>query len=78
MTVSTGIWILIVVLGVLVGLTGGFFGARHYMQNYLKQNPPISEEMLRSMMMQMGQRPSEKKLHQMLNSMTAASKNDSK
>ncbi|KZV03153.1 hypothetical protein NAB2_1655 [Lactiplantibacillus plantarum] len=59
-------------------VTGGFFGARHYMQNYLKQNPPISEEMLRSMMMQMGQRPSEKKLHQMLNSMKAASKNDNK
>ncbi|MBS0936509.1 YneF family protein [Lactiplantibacillus plantarum] len=78
MTVSTGIWILIVVIGVLVGLTGGFLGARHYMQNYLKQNPPISEEMLRSMMMQMGQRPSEKKLHQMLNSMKAASKNDNK
>ncbi|MFD1421990.1 YneF family protein [Lactiplantibacillus songbeiensis] len=76
MTVSTGIWILIVVVGVLVGLTGGFFGARHYMQSYLKQNPPISEEMLRTMMMQMGQRPSEKKLHQMLNSMKASARNE--
>ncbi|KIS03619.1 YneF family protein [Paucilactobacillus wasatchensis] len=71
---STGIWILLLVVALLVGLVGGFFGARKYMENYLKNNPPINEDMLRTMMLQMGQKPSAKKLHQMMQSMQAQSK----
>lgn len=66
---STGVWILLIVIALLVGVVGGFYGARRYMTNYLKNNPPINEQMLRSMMIQMGQKPSEKKLRQMVNSM---------
>ncbi|MFC6253529.1 YneF family protein [Secundilactobacillus hailunensis] len=66
---STGIWILIVIVALLAGLALGFFGARRYMEKYIRENPPISEDQMRTMMMQMGQRPSEKKLHQMMNSM---------
>ncbi|KRK49458.1 YneF family protein [Secundilactobacillus kimchicus] len=73
---STGIWILIVVIALIVGLAGGFFGARRYMERYIKENPPISEDQLRMMMMQMGQRPSEKKLHQMMNSMKQQANKD--
>ena len=47
----------LVILALLIGLVGGFFGARRYMENYLRNNPPISEEMLRTMMLQMGQKP---------------------
>jgi len=71
---STGIWILIVVIAVLVGAVGGFFAARKYMESYLKNNPPINEDMLRTMMLQMGQKPSQKKLHQMMTSMQNQSK----
>lgn len=66
---SSGIWIVIVIVALLAGLAGGFFIARRYMENYLKKNPPINESMLRSMMLQMGQKPSQKKLHQMMTAM---------
>ncbi|MBS7344668.1 MAG: YneF family protein [Caryophanon sp.] len=62
------IWLAIVLIIVaLIGGTAlGFFIARKYMENYLKENPPINENMLRMMMMQMGQKPSEKKIRQMM------------
>lgn len=66
---STGIWIAIVVIAALIGAVAGFFIARRYMETYLKNNPPINEDMLRAMMLQMGQKPSQKKLHQMMTSM---------
>ena len=34
-----------------------------------EKNPPINEEMLRMMMMQMGQKPSQKKINQMMTMM---------
>ncbi|QIL46732.1 YneF family protein [Vagococcus coleopterorum] len=61
--------ILYVVIALIVGLVAGFFLARKYMETYLKKNPPINEDMLRMMMMQMGQKPSEKKIRQMAQSM---------
>lgn len=66
---STSAWILIVILGILAGAAGGFFLARRYMMKYFEENPPISEDMLRSMMMQMGQKPSERKVKQIMASM---------
>lgn len=50
-------------------ISWGFFLARKYMMDYLKKNPPINEEMLRMMMMQMGQKPSQKKINQMMTMM---------
>jgi uncharacterized protein YneF (UPF0154 family) len=61
--------VLLIILGIIGGAVLGFFGARRYMKNYFRDNPPVNEDMLRSMMMQMGQKPSEKKLHQMLAAM---------
>ncbi|KAF1305524.1 YneF family protein [Enterococcus saccharolyticus] len=66
---STGIVILIAVIALVVGAIGGFFLARKYMQDYLKKNPPVNEDMLRMMMMNMGQKPSEKKIRQMMQQM---------
>ena len=67
--VSTGIVVLIAVIAALLGAVGGFFLARKYMQDYFKMNPPINEDMLRQMMMSMGQKPSEKKVRQMMQQM---------
>jgi uncharacterized protein YneF (UPF0154 family) len=67
--VSTGIVELIAVIAALLGAVGGFFLARKYMQDYFKKNPPINEDMLRQMMMSMGQKPSEKKVRQMMQQM---------
>ncbi|NMA80333.1 MAG: YneF family protein, partial [Jeotgalicoccus halophilus] len=44
-----------------------------YMMDYLEKNPPINEDMLRIMMMQMGQKPSQKKINQMLSMMNKSS-----
>ena len=68
----------LVILALLIGLVGGFFGARRYMENYLRNNPPISDEMLRTMMLQMGQKPSSRKLHQMMQTMKAQAKKANK
>lgn len=64
------IWIVLIALAALVaGVALGFFIARKYMMSYLKKNPPINEQMLRTLMMQMGQKPSQKKINQMMRSM---------
>ncbi|CZQ81240.1 YneF family protein [Trichococcus sp. K1Tr] len=70
---STTAWVMMVILGIVIGAVGGFFLARRYMVKYFEENPPINEEMLRSMMMQMGQKPSERKVKQILASMKAQS-----
>ena len=63
--------VVLIALGALIaGVALGFFIARKYMMNYLKKNPPINEQMLRTLMMQMGQKPSQKKINQMMRSMS--------
>ncbi|WP_257350510.1 YneF family protein [Pseudalkalibacillus decolorationis] len=64
-------WMYFVVglIALLAGAAIGFFIARKYMMSYLKKNPPINENMLRVMMMQMGQKPSQKKINQMMKAM---------
>lgn len=53
----------------LVGAVIGFFIARNYMMKYLKKNPPINEEMIKALMTQMGRKPSQKQVNQMMKSM---------
>ena len=71
---STGAWILIVISAAILGAVGGFFIARKYMVNYFEENPPISDDMIRSMMMSMGQKPSEKRVRQITQSMKKSNK----
>ena len=61
--------ILKVLIGVIIGAIAGFFIARKYIQKYLKQNPPINEQMIKAMMTQMGRTPSQKQVNQMMKSM---------
>ncbi|MDN7244127.1 YneF family protein [Planococcus shenhongbingii] len=75
---ATWIWIVIVIVALIAGVALGFFIARQYMMKYLKDNPPINEEMLRIMMMQMGQKPSQKKINQMMAQMNKASNKPAK
>jgi len=73
------IWvILIAVVALIAGVALGFFIARQYMMKYLKENPPINEQMLRMMMVQMGQKPSQKKTNQMMSQMNKLRNNASK
>lgn len=64
-----GWYILTGVLCLIAGVVLGFFIARKYMMDYLKKNPPINEQMLKTMMMQMGMKPSQKKINQMMSAM---------
>ena len=53
----------------LIGGVVGFFVARKYMEKYLKKNPPINEDMIKTLMTQMGRTPSQKQVNQMMKSM---------
>ncbi len=70
------IWlgILIGVVALAAGVALGFFVARRTMMKYLKENPPINEQMIRMMMMQMGMTPSQKKVNQMMKAMNGQMK----
>jgi hypothetical protein len=61
--------ILYLVIGLIVGGIIGFFLARHFMQKYLKKNPPINEKMIRTMMSGMGRTPTQKQVNQMMKQM---------
>lgn len=66
---NLGLEIFLIIVALLIGLVGGFYGARAYMKKYFKDNPPISEDMIVAMMSQMGQKPSAKKVNQVMNMM---------
>lgn len=66
--------ILLIIVAFIGGIVAGFFMARKYMVNYFEENPPIDEDMLRTMMLSMGQKPSERKVHQILNQMKKSGK----
>ena len=61
--------IILVVVGLLIGAVAGFFIARTVMQKYLKKNPPINEDMIKALMMQMGRKPNQKQKNQMMKNM---------
>ena len=61
--------ILLVIVGILIGATIRFFGARTFMKKYLKKNPPINEDMIKALMMQMGRKPNQKQINQMMKAM---------
>jgi uncharacterized protein YneF (UPF0154 family) len=62
-------FVLIIVAAVLVGAVAGFFGARYFFKKQLEKNPPINENMIRAMFMQMGRKPSEAQIRAVMNSM---------
>lgn len=75
---SLGWAIFLIILALVGGLVGGFFLARRYMIKHFEENPPIDENMIRSMMLSMGQKPSERKINQMVNQMKNQSKKKNK
>ena len=64
------LWFVLIILGaMLVGAVIGFFVSRVVFKKYLEKNPPINENMIRAMMSQMGRKPSESQIRQVMNSM---------
>lgn len=62
--------ILYVLGGLIVGLVLGFFLARHFMTKELKKNPPINEEMIKTLMRGMGRTPNQKQVNQLMKQMS--------
>jgi len=58
--------VLYVVIGLIVGVVIGFFVSKHLTKKYMKENPPITENMVRAMMNQMGRTPSQKQVNQVM------------
>ena len=61
--------ILYVVIGLVVGLVTGFLIAKKMFTKQLKDNPPINEEMIKTLMRGMGRNPSQKQVNQMMKQM---------
>ena len=61
--------ILLIVVGLVIGAVIGFFLSKHLMTKYLKKNPPINENMIKALMMQMGRKPNQKQINQMMKAM---------
>lgn len=66
--------ILLVVIGIVVGAVIGFLLSRKYMEKYIKENPPINEQMIKIMMSQMGRTPNQKQINQVMKAMKNAGK----
>ncbi len=67
--IGVGMLILYIVLALLVGGVIGFIIARKLIKKELEKNPPINENMIRAMFMQMGRKPSEAQIRAVMNSM---------
>ena len=61
--------ILYLVVGLIAGFAIGFFVARNVMKKYLKKNPPINEQMIKTMMSGMGRTPTQKQINQIMKQM---------
>ena len=64
-------WISIgnLIIGALIGAAISFFVTKHMFEKQMKENPPIDEKMIRAMYMQMGRKPSEAQIRQIMKSM---------
>lgn len=69
MEISVVAYVLTIVFCILGGAVAGFFGARYYFKKNLEKNPPINEKMIRVMLTQMGRKPSEKQVREIMRQM---------
>lgn len=60
--------ILYTLVGVVIGGILGFYFAKKKFEKELKENPPINEKMIRAMFLQMGRKPSEAQIRQIMKS----------
>lgn len=65
-TIVSLLWVL---LGGVIGAIISFFVTKRMFEKQLKENPPIDEKMIRAMYMQMGRKPSEAQIRQIMKSM---------
>ena len=61
--------ILWMVLGGAIGAVITFIATKKMFEKQVRENPPINEKMIRAMYMQMGRKPSEKQIREIMRSM---------
>ncbi|HFI0355983.1 YneF family protein [Streptococcus suis] len=66
MQLDIGLVIILVLVALAGGVALGMFLARKQVENYIADKPILDENALRMMMSQMGQKPSEAKVQQVL------------
>ena len=64
-----GGWFGLVIGALIIGLVGGFFGAKALIKKELEKNPPINEKMIRAMFPELGRKPTEATIRAVMNSM---------
>ncbi len=65
-------WYFVLLIGIgalLLGALLGFIISQRVFKRYLEKNPPVNEKMVRAMMTQMGRKPSEKQVRQVMAAM---------
>lgn len=61
--------ILLVLVGMVIGIIAGFLISKKLIQKQLKDNPPVNEEMIKTLMRGMGRNPSQKQVNQLMKQM---------
>ncbi len=61
--------VLMVLLGVAIGGGLGFYFTKRMFEKQMKDNPPITEKMIRAMYMQMGRKPTEAQIRSIMKTM---------
>lgn len=57
------------VIGAIISAAVTFFLTKRMFEKQVRENPPINEKMIRAMYMQMGRKPSEKQIREIMRSM---------
>lgn len=60
--------IMYTVVGLIIGGALGFYFTKRKFEKELRENPPINEKMIRAMFLQMGRKPSEAQIRQIMKS----------
>ena len=55
-------------LGAVIGAVITFYFTKKNFEKQIKENPPINEKMIRAMFLQMGRKPSEAQIRQIMKS----------
>ena len=63
--------IILTLVGLVVGGFLGFYFTKKKFEKELKENPPINEKMIRAMFLQMGRKPSEAQIKQIMKSVNS-------
>ena len=63
--------VLFTLVGIVIGAILGFYFTTKRFEKELKENPPINEKMIRAMFLQMGRKPSEAQIRQIMKSINS-------